>query len=61
MNKLEPLYKVGDSIRVLSGGNPLTTKVENVTWDNLNAAWKYYFKDENGAIWSEFSEAIEKV
>ena len=57
MNK-EIKYPKGTKVKVC---NDLETIIEKVEWIELFNEYKYWFKDENGKLWNESEEAIEKM
>ena len=51
-------YPKGTKVKVF---NDLETIIEKVEWIELFNEYKYWFKDENGRLWNESEEAIEKM
>ena len=51
-------YPKGTKVKVC---NDLETTIEKVEWIELFDEYKYWFKDENGKLWNESEEAIEKM
>ena len=57
MNK-EIKYPNGTKVKVC---NDLETTIEKVEWVHLFDEYKYWFRDENGKLWNESENAIEKM
>lgn len=51
-------YQKGTKVKVC---NDLETTIEKVEWIELFDEYKYWFKDENGKLWNESEEVIEKM
>ena len=51
-------YPKGTKVKVC---NDLETTIDKVEWIQLFDEYKYWFKDENGKLWNESEEAIEKM
>jgi len=54
-------FSTGDNIKVLSGIEPLFTKITRVKWNDKNKTYFYYFLDEEGKEWHEDESTIELV
>ena len=57
MNK-EIKYPKGTKVKVC---NDLETTVESIEYSDKYKTNIYWFKDENGKLWNESEEAIEKM
>jgi hypothetical protein len=51
-------YPKGTKVTVC---NDLETIIEKVEWERLLNKYKYWFRDENGKLFDESEEAIEKA